>query len=85
MKKHALIICTMILLGLPLLAQIDLPKPNFSMMNAHRTPLFDISKLKMSHSVGFEAGVSSVTIFPAIQTTSNTASIPSSISSSTSV
>lgn len=60
MKKHTLIICALILLSLPLLAQIDLPKPNFSMMNASRSPLFDISKLRMSHSVGFEAGVSSM-------------------------
>ena len=60
MKKHTLIICALILLSLPLMAQIDLPKPNFSLMNASRTPLFDISKLKMSHSVGFEAGASSM-------------------------
>ncbi|MGB4309771.1 MAG: hypothetical protein WBI94_05790 [Candidatus Cloacimonadaceae bacterium] len=60
MKKHALIVCALILLSLPLMAQIDLPKPNFSMMNAPRSPLFDVSKLKMSHSVGFEAGASSM-------------------------
>lgn len=60
MKTHVLIICTFIFLSLPLMAQIDLPKPNFSMVNAARSQLFDVSKLKMSHSLGFEAGSSSM-------------------------
>ena len=60
MKKHILIIASMIILSLPLFAQIDLPKPSFSLINSSRRSPFDVSKLQMSHSLGFEAGSSNM-------------------------
>ncbi|HQP26483.1 MAG TPA: hypothetical protein PLL58_01540 [Candidatus Syntrophosphaera sp.] len=57
--KKALIGILILLLSLPLLAQIDMPKPNLNPYKGSGTPLFGLNKLSMSHSLGFEAGTSS--------------------------
>lgn len=59
MKKILLLLCGMVLISLPLMAQIDLPKPNFSVMQSKPAGFFDPSRLKMSHSLGFETMLSS--------------------------
>lgn len=59
MKKILLSLSVLMLLCVPMLAQIDLPKPNFSVMPASGRSLFDRSRVSMSHSMGFEAGASS--------------------------
>ncbi|HOG31191.1 MAG TPA: hypothetical protein PLI58_02205 [Candidatus Syntrophosphaera sp.] len=57
--KKTLIGILILLLSLPLLAQIDMPKPNLNPYKGSGTPLFGLNKLSMSHSLGFEAGTSS--------------------------
>jgi len=57
--KKTLIGILILLLSLPLLAQIDIPKPNLNPYKGSGTPLFGLNKLSMSHSLGFEAGTSS--------------------------
>lgn len=60
MKKLLILITCVAIMSLPLAAQIDLPKPNFSVMPKSARSLLDPSRLSMSHSVGFEAGSSSL-------------------------
>ena len=60
MKKTAMLLAIGIMAVLPLTAQIDMPKPNLNpWQTASRSPLFDASRLSMSHSMGFMAGSSS--------------------------
>lgn len=59
MKKLTITLITLAIFCLPLAAQIDLPKPNFSLMPRSGRSLIDPSRLSMSHSMGFEAGTSS--------------------------
>ncbi len=57
--KTTLIGILILLLSLPLLAQIDMPKPNLNPYKAGGSPLLSLDRLSMSHSMGFEAGSSS--------------------------
>jgi hypothetical protein len=45
---------------MPLLAQIDLPRPNFNPYTSTGNSLLSLNKLSMRHSMGFEAGTSSL-------------------------
>lgn len=54
--KNILLTALILLLFMPLLAQIDLARPNFNPYKIE-SPILD--RLKMSHSMGFEAGGSS--------------------------
>ncbi len=58
MKKIAIGIL-ILMLGLPLLAQIDMPKPNLNPYRGSGSPLLGLNGLSMSHSLGFETGMSS--------------------------
>ena len=57
--KAMLIGILVLLLSLPLLAQIDMPKPNLNPYRGSGSPLFSLDRLSMNHSMGFEAGMSS--------------------------
>jgi len=59
MMKLVLIIALSVLL-LPLAAQIDLPRPNFSPYTSNSPSLLNMENLSISHSMGFEAGTSSL-------------------------
>ncbi len=58
MKKLFISLSLMLLL-LPLIAQVDLPRPNFSPYTNTGTSLLSMNNLSMRHSMGFEAGTSS--------------------------
>jgi len=56
-----LMLTFLLLLSLmPLLAQINLPRPNFSPYTGNGNSLLSLNKLSMRHSMGFEAGTSSL-------------------------
>lgn len=57
MKKLILITFLVILAAVPLLAQIDFPKPNLNPFSG--SGLLRSNRLAMSHSMGFEAGTAS--------------------------
>ncbi|MDD4223090.1 MAG: hypothetical protein PHD87_00690 [Candidatus Cloacimonetes bacterium] len=57
--KVTLIGILALLLSLPLLAQIDMPKPDLNPYKGSKAPLLSLDRLSMSHSMGFEAGTSS--------------------------
>jgi len=59
MNKLMITLVAFAIFCLPLAAQIDLPKPDFSLMPRSGGSLLDMSRLSMSHSLGFEAGSSS--------------------------
>ena len=59
MKKLIFTLCVLAVVIIPLAAQIDLPKPNFSIIPRSGRSLMDPTRLSMSHSMGFEAGTSS--------------------------
>ena len=48
-----------LMLSLPLLAQIDMPKPILNPYRGSGSPLISLDRLSMNHSMGFEAGMSS--------------------------
>ncbi|HNQ43242.1 MAG TPA: hypothetical protein PKI59_02385 [Candidatus Cloacimonadota bacterium] len=52
--KHILILCLIIMITMPLLADVSFPRPDFNPFKVNSVP-----GLKMSHSMGFEAGTSS--------------------------
>lgn len=58
--RKLLIILALTVLLLPLAAQIDLPRPNFSPYTSNSPSLLNLENLSMSHSMGFEAGTSSM-------------------------
>ncbi len=58
MKAIILMTLTLIL-ATGLAALTDLPRPSFSPYQADSSPLFDLSRLSMRHSLGFSAGTSS--------------------------
>ncbi|MCB5228844.1 MAG: hypothetical protein LHW44_02080 [Candidatus Cloacimonetes bacterium] len=60
MKKLMILLCLLVLGSLSLMAHIDMPKPNLSLMPQRGASLFDKTRLSMSHSMGFEAGTSSM-------------------------
>ncbi len=49
-----------LLLALPMLAQPALPKPDLNPYAGSGSPLLDLNRLSMRHSMGFSAGVSSL-------------------------
>lgn len=51
--KNLIISLILILVAIPLFAQYDIPRPNFNPFGMESSPL---KNLKMSHSMGFEAG-----------------------------
>lgn len=57
--KRAVSCLALILLMLPLAAQIDFPRPNLNPFRGSQNSLMNIDKMAMSHSMGFEAGTSS--------------------------
>lgn len=57
--KKLLIISVAILTVMPLLGQIDMPKPAFSPYGNPGKGLLNMKNLDMSHSMGFSAGASS--------------------------
>ncbi len=59
MNKLSIALIALAVSCLPLAAQIDLPKPDFSLMPRSGRSFLDTNKLSMSHSLGFEAGSSS--------------------------
>ncbi|MCK9583948.1 MAG: hypothetical protein M0R69_03435 [Candidatus Cloacimonetes bacterium] len=54
--KNLIILILLSLVILPLMAQYDIPRPDFNPFSLHSPAL---TKLSMSHSMGFEAGSSS--------------------------
>ncbi|GAB1468451.1 hypothetical protein MASR2M64_11790 [Candidatus Cloacimonadota bacterium] len=58
MRKLMISLLLMLLL-LPLAAQIDLPRPNMNPFRSTGSALFAPNKIQMSHSLGFQAGTSS--------------------------
>ena len=52
----SLIICLCVM---PLIAQIDIPRPNLNPFSNGQSSLMSMDKLSMSHSMGFQAGTSS--------------------------
>ncbi len=57
--KKLLVSLSLMLLLLPLVAQVDLPRPNFSPYTNSGSSLLSMNNLSMRHSMGFEAGTSS--------------------------
>lgn len=57
MKKSVIGILVLIL-SLPLVAQINMPKPNLNPYRESGKPLLSLDRLSMHHSMGFEAGMS---------------------------
>jgi len=57
--KRLLLLAITLTAMLPLLAQIDMPKPLFSPDATVGPGLFSLNKIHMAHSLGFEAGSSS--------------------------
>lgn len=53
----SLLICLFLV---PLMAQIDLPRPNLNPFESGSGSLLSMNKLSVSHSMGFEAGTSSI-------------------------
>ncbi len=58
--RKLLVCITLILILLPLAAQIDMPRPNLNPFRGSGSALLPIDRMQMSHSMGFEAGTSSV-------------------------
>lgn len=58
--KKTLLGILIIALSLPLLAQIDIPKPNFNPYRQETPGLLSLDRFSMNHSLGFSAGMSSV-------------------------
>lgn len=58
--KHLLSCLTLVLVLLPLAAQIDLPRPNLNPFRGTQSSLLNMEKMEMSHSMGFQAGASSI-------------------------
>ncbi|MDD2230606.1 MAG: hypothetical protein PHY48_14565 [Candidatus Cloacimonetes bacterium] len=57
--RRLLFCLIMISLMLPLVAQIDLPRPNLNPFRTSSNTLIHMDKIQMSHSMGFQAGTSS--------------------------
>jgi hypothetical protein len=59
MRKYIVTLIASLFL-LPLLAQVDLPRPNLNPFNNGTSSILSLDRLSVSHSMGFEAGTSSV-------------------------
>ena len=58
--KKLILITTLSIFLLPLMAQIEFPRPNLNPYSSNGgNSLLNLEKLSMSHSMGFEAGTSS--------------------------
>jgi|WetSurMetagenome_2_1015567.scaffolds.fasta_scaffold981567_1 hypothetical protein len=57
--KTCMTCALVLLLALPLAAQLNLPKPDLNPFHSSGSGLLGINHLSMSHSIGFSAGVSS--------------------------
>lgn len=59
MRKYIVTLVASLFL-LPLMAQVDLPRPNLNPFNNGTSSILSLDRLSVSHSMGFEAGTSSV-------------------------
>ncbi|MGB4261418.1 MAG: hypothetical protein WBJ09_05875 [Candidatus Cloacimonas acidaminovorans] len=57
--RKVLLITMLLVMLLPLIAQSDIPRPNFSPYANNGSSFLGLNKLSMSHSLGFQAGTSS--------------------------
>ena len=57
--RKVLLITMLLVMLLPLIAQSDIPRPNFSPYNNNGSSLLNWNKLSLSHSLGFQAGTAS--------------------------